>query len=381
MGKKLVGIGILVVVAILALFVSSMTPTALFTSQSESSIKIGWISDLTGSTAKYGSLVAAKIAVDEINAKGGINGKQIELIVEDGACNTKTALNAIHKLIDVDQVKFVLGGHCTPESVAIAPVVEENKVIMLASITTSPVLTPMGDYVFRTSPVGVVQSDLLSKIAVEEFNYKNIAIVFSQTDYARPIAERMQTGIKQLGANVVLYESFQQNTIDFHSLLVKVQQSKPDMIFVSSQNSDEAYQLLKQMKELNIKVAIFGNDQIYNTKAFGDSKLNEGVLTSGPAFDLNAPLTKEFVDKYNAAYHSSLPFGVWTAESYDAVHILANAISASGENPEKVKEYLYNVKDYKGASGSVTIDSNGDGVREYIVRIVKDGQLVPYELN
>jgi branched-chain amino acid transport system substrate-binding protein len=250
---------------------------------------------------------------------------------------------------------------------------------MLASVTTSPALSSMGDYVFRTSPVGVVQSDLLSKLAVNKFGFKKIAILFSQTDYARPIAKRMNDDAVDLGAEVVIYESFVQNTIDFRSILTKVQKANPNMVFISSQNSDEAYQILKQMKELDLNVAIFGNDQIYNLKAFKDSNLNEGALTSGPAFDPKNPQTKEFIEKYKSKYNSDLPFGVWTAESYDAVYILADAIKAVGEDSNKVKDYLYGVKDYAGASGKITIDSNGDGVREYIVRVIKEGELIPFE--
>ena len=390
MGKNVV-IGVVLAIIVVLVAFLGVSSTAFFSATGadgnsssvnaiqNDSIRIGWISDLSGPVAKYGSMEAGQMAVDEINAKGGINGKKIELIVEDGKCNPKAALDAVNKLIFADGVKFILGGHCSPESVTIAPLVEKNKVIMIASSTTSPLLTPMGDYVFRTSPISTVQADLDANIAINKYNYKTVAIIFAQTDYARPIAERMRDVFTQMGGKVLSFHTYQQNASDFRDILAKVAQEKPDFVFLSPQNSDEALQLLKQMKELNINSAIFGNEQLYNTKVFANSTLNEGVITSGPKYGPENQKTKEFIERYNARYGMDPPFGVWTAEAYDAVYLLAKAIEQEGENPDKVKDYLYTVKDYSGASGSITINSNGDGVREYVVRVIKNGKMVPLE--
>ncbi|MEI7960801.1 MAG: ABC transporter substrate-binding protein [archaeon] len=379
----MVGVGNKVGVAIIAivLLVSAgiflgVNSNALFAQEKQDTIKIGWISDLSGSGAKYGAYEAGLLAVEEINAKGGINGKKIELIVEDGKCNSKTAVDAMNKLVNIDKVKFVLGGHCSPETIAIAPLAEENKVIVLASISTSPVITSLGDYVFRTSPVSVIQSDLLANLAVTKLKKKKVAIIYSQTDYAKPIAEKMKERFPIEGGQVVLYEGFLQNSTDFRSILAKVQASGADLLFLSPQNSDEALNLLKQVKELNIQTQIFGNDQLYNVKVFGENRLNEGVIIGAPEYSKENALTKKFTDAFVAKYKSEPPFGIWTAESYDGVYLLAEGISKYGEDTDKVKEFIYSVKDWEGASGKITIDKNGDGVREYSLKLVKNGLLV-----
>jgi branched-chain amino acid transport system substrate-binding protein len=163
--KKLL-VGALLVIGLFVLTISGLSSTAFFGVQPENSIKIGWISDLSSATSKYGAYEAGMLAVNEINSNGGINGKKIELIVEDGKCDTKEAITAINKLINIDGVKFVLGGHCTAESMAIAPIVEQNKIIMLAAITSTPLLSDAGDYIFRTSSISTVQSDLMAKAAI-----------------------------------------------------------------------------------------------------------------------------------------------------------------------------------------------------------------------
>lgn len=121
---------------------------------------------MTGPLSKYGALQSAQLAEEDINAAIGINGHPLQLIDEDGKGDLKTALTAAMKLVDSDGVKFILGGHCTPESLAIAPFLEREKVIMLAAITSTPKLTSAGDYIFRVTPVSLRAPELIGGNAV-----------------------------------------------------------------------------------------------------------------------------------------------------------------------------------------------------------------------
>jgi len=379
MDKKIL-IGSLLVIGLFTIMFFGVTPTAFFTAQVENTIKIGWISDLSGSTAKYGSFEAGTLAVEEINANGGINGKKVELIVEDGKCDSKEAISAINKLISVDGVKFVLGGHCTTESMAIAPIVEKNKVIMLAAITSSPLLSSAGDYVFRTSSISTLQSSMLTKAAKDK-GLKKAAIIYIQTSYAEPIAKKMQESFTSLGGEVVLYEAFAKDTSDFRTILQKANSLGADLLFFSTQTPDEAYYLLKQVKELDLNQQVFGNDQFQNKTIFArDSSLQEGVIVAAPQMDLNFEKTKHFYEAYKLKYGKEVPFGFWTAESYDGVFIMAKLIEENRGDVEKVKQALYAL-DYSGASGRVQVDVNGDGVREYQLGTMHEGDIVPYSLN
>jgi branched-chain amino acid transport system substrate-binding protein len=344
----------------------------------DNSIRIGWISDLTGQASKYGSIEAARIAVDEINSAGGIKGRMIELIEEDGKCEATTALNAARKLIDVNKVDYILGGHCSTETITIAPVAEKKRVIMLASISTSPAITNLGDYVFRTSPISTQQSEIVARYAINN-NIKKVGVIYEIKDYPKPIADAFKKSFEELGGQVSVFDGFSPEENDFRSILSRMKEANVEAIFISPQAPEKASLIIKQINELGLNVKIFGNEQVGSKTtidAVGNSAI-EGLVFGEPKFDVNDPITKEFIEKYNSRYGTNgLPLGIWTAECYDAVHILADAIDASDDDVEKIKEYLYGVKKYVGASGSFSIDENGDGVREYKLKTIKEGKII-----
>jgi len=346
--------------------------------------KIGFIGAMTGPIAKYGSYEAVKLAVDDINNSGGINGQQLQLIAEDGKCDSKVAVDAMNKLVDVDQVKIVLGGHCTPESLAIAPIAESKNVLMLASITTSPALstfTNKGGYVIRTSPVSVIQAEIVSDYAYNKLSLRKMAVIHEQTDYARPIGEKMRDDFNQFGGNTVVFESYTPGTTDFRTVLTKVKSQGADSIYLSAQSPDAALNFMKQVKELGLdSLKLFGNDVAgIPANLQKEPALYEGFMLALPNFDTSTGKPNEFLNEYNAKYNTTeLPYGVWTAECYDAVKIIANEISKNGMDIAKIKDDLRGLKDYNGVSGTFSIGSNGDGIRQYEPKIVKNGKIEKY---
>jgi branched-chain amino acid transport system substrate-binding protein len=349
-----------------------------FNNSKSNTVKVGWISDLSGSTSKWQAYEAASLAVDDINSAGGINGKKLELIVEDGKCDAKTAVDAVNKLIYVDKMKIILGGHCSAESVAIAPIAEKNKVIMLASITSNPYLTTMGDYVFRTTSVSTAQAPVMSEYAYKNLTLRKMAIITAQADYPRPIAQKMKEEFTKLGGKVVLYEEFDTKTTDFRDILTKIKNSQADSVFLSVAAPDSSLNFMKQAKEIGLNVTYLGNEGA-GTPAIVEKNpdLYEGFIMAYPDFDLNDPKTKDMVDRFRQRYNSSLGYGIWTAETYDTVFITRDMIVKCGEvDTDCMKNFLYGIKDYHGVSGNITIDSNGDGVRVYTLKVVKNGNPV-----
>jgi branched-chain amino acid transport system substrate-binding protein len=341
------------------------------------SINIGFIGALTGPVAKYGSYEAVNLAVEEINANGGINGKKINMIYEDGACDPTKAAIAANKLINADNVKIILGGHCSSESLAIAPIIEENKILMLASITTNPFLTDKGDYVFRTSPISTVQSKIVADYAYNELDLRNMAIIYEKTDYAGPIAERLKKEFSLNGGNIEVFEGFTKDNTDFSAILSKIKNA--DSIFISVQSPDASMIIVKQLKEMNLDLQIFGNAAAISSYNVNEMpNLYEGAILAQPNYDESKENTKAFVQNYTKRYNVEvIPYGIWTAESYDAVYLIAEGIKQYGEDIEKLKEYLYSVKNYNGVSGNITIDEFGDGVREFVLMEIKNGKQVP----
>ena len=366
--------GIIIVIIVVLLIVSNVR------THKSDTIKIGYISAMTGPAAKYGAYEAGKLAMDDINKNGGINGKPLQVIFEDGKCDGATAVSAMNKLISVDKVDIVIGGHCSPESVAIAPVAEQNKVIMLASITTTPSLNNAGQYVFRTSPVSTIQSELTSQLAYK-LGLRKFAVVYEQTAYATPIAESLKTDFEKLGGTVLVYEGVTPGTTDYRTVLTKVKNSGADALLLSPQSPDSALYMMQQAKALGIKAKIFGNDVTSNQVSINKNKdLFEGLIVTLPDFDRTNPkifgFIKEYTDTYKAA---DLPYGVWTAETYDGVNIIADALKANGDDVNKIKTFLENdMNGYHGVSGTISIGKDHNGIRNYSLMIVKGGVVVSY---
>lgn len=361
--------------ALLLLF-SFLTLLSTLALAEDASIRVGWIGAITGPSAKYGAHQAVQVAVDEINASGGINGKKLVLIAEDGKCESKLAVAAAQKLIKFDKVKYILGGHCTPETAPIAPIAERNKVVLLAAITSSPKITNAGDYIFRVTTVSLQLADSLSKFAIENMNASSISILFEETDYAEPVAEHFKKRFKELGGKVDLYESFNPGTTDFRASLSRIKSRKSKFLYLGVQAQDTADLIIKQLNELQLDIQVFGNEMVGNAFAVSsDPDRFEGVIFAEPKFDKDRPKTKSLIKEFKKRYDfDGLPFGIFTAEAYDTPFVLKHAIETCGESPKQVKDCLYKVKNFDGASGQITIDENGDGVRDYLVKRIQNGQ-------
>ena len=362
------------IIFITVFFSNLINPNYLFSEE----IKIGWIGAITGTKASPNQWEAAQIAVEDINNNGGINGKNLKLIAEDSQCNGQMAVGAIKKLIDFEGVKIVIGGHCSPESVPMASIAEAKKVLMIAAITTTPKLTPLGDYVFRLSPRNTAGAELLNQYLKEKTEAKKLAVIYEQTDYAEPPAIHLGELFKtnSNGSETVSIESFTPGTTDFRTLLTKVKSKNPDYIYLGAQGNDTVKALISQIKELQINSNLCGNEIVGATTVLDTSLVphHSELIYAEPAFNLESSETKDFINKFSKKTgQSKLPFGIWTAEAYDAVMLTAKLIRENGVDPEKIKQELYKIHDYKGASGKIGFDKNGDGERVYNVKSVKDG--------
>lgn len=342
-------------------------------------VRVGWLGPMTGSIAKYGAYQAATIAEEDINREGGINGRPFKLIFEDGKGSGASAVSAVQKLLAVDKVQFIVGGHCTPESLPISSIVQQSGAVMLAAITSSPKLTSAGDNIFRITAVSTTGVDLLTKYIFSKSKAGTFGVVYEETDYALPLAMQFKNNLEAARGKIALYEGYLPGESDFRSLLTKIKSSHLDGLYLAVQSPDTAILIMQQMQQLGVSIPVFGNEIAGNAlHAYkGDSKLFEGLTFPEPEFDPDnlqvKHLRASFKEKFNL---DDLPFGFWTAEAYDAVRVMADAIKRCGNDVQAVKKCFYSIKNYQGASGSITIDSNGDGIRNYSVKKVQSGSII-----
>lgn len=293
------------------------------------------------------------------------------MIYEDGKCNAKDAASAGNKLINVDKVKYIIGGSCSGETLAITDLAESKKVIMLSPLSSSPDITNAGDYIFRDY---VNDNDAGKKVTKEMYKagIRKAALLNSLNDYSEGLASVFAKEFKKLGGEVVITESFAQGTTDFRSMISKIKAKKADGVVVFEYTTG-LVAFFKQKEELGLEALIYGAD------TFSDPAIIEGV---GAAFDgvryvvLKDSASNDFKTKLALkAGRDDLTVG--SPNAYDAVYILANAINAVGDDSTKVKEWLYQMPTYEGESGSIKFDSNGDLVSaEFSLYEVKDGQPV-----
>lgn len=328
--------------------------------KSSTTLSIGVAAPFTGDVASYGEKVkrASLLAEEEVNASNGIKGRRLRLILEDSRCDPATGVSVMKKLVNIDKVPVVLGETCSSVTLAMAPIAEKNKVVLLTPISSNYKITDAGDYVFRLAPSDALQGRLVAKW-IKELGYTKAAVLFVNNDYGVGLKDGFTKNFEGLGGKVVLAEGFPQGSRDFRTQLTKIKDAQVDVIFAPAY-PEESGQLLKQRKELKVLVPLIGTDPYHDPKIFElAGGAADGIMFmdvaggSGPGWD-------SFVKAYKAKY--GLEPDIVAAEAYDSVKVVAHVMSQAGFEPNKIKEGLYALKGYMGATGAIEFDKNGDNI-------------------
>jgi branched-chain amino acid transport system substrate-binding protein len=359
--KTVVGIAIMLGIVLVVTFGMSFNGNVV----SEETIKIGVVAPLTGGPAIWGqaSVNLIQIAVDEINSQGGVEGRQIELIVEDGLCKPQPAVTSAKKLIDIDGVKFLLGGHCSPETVGIVPIVDESGIFLLAGMTAADDAVSESDYAFRTSPPTIEQAEQVSNTAYYKYGFKRIALITEEAAYSRSFTKDIE---ETFPGDIVFELNYAPGERDFRGGLAKIKDLDVDAIWVSPQEPNAASRILKQMEELDmIETKLFGNIVFISGANYRVSGglLPSDAFTITPFVDPNDKESKVLQNKYLERYGEEIPYNLYyTTASYDATYMLVEAIRECGEDVSCVQNWFDEVEDWEGAAGDFTFKENGDPV-------------------
>lgn len=346
--------------------------------QLQGSYKIGIMMPLTGDAAAYGLAEGRgiKIALDEINSKG-VNGKKLEAIYEDSKCNPKDGNAAAQKLINVDEVKVIIGGACSGETLGAAPIAESNKVILISPTASSPDVTKAGDFIFRTYPSDAYAGVVASNYAYNDLKSRKAALITETTDYAQGLRRVFKENFAKLNGQIAADETYNPDDTDFRTQVTKVKSTDADIVYIVPQTPVKGILLLKQIKELGLKQTLLTAEVLIGKKVVVDNGADlEGMTGIDLKFDEKSPKAAALLAKYKQTSGEDPEFPSFIATAYDAVHLIADAIAKNGYDSEKIRDYLYAVKDYDGAAGKITMDQNGDPIMEYSVKQVKNGQLV-----
>lgn len=349
--------------------------------EKKTEIKIGSILPLTGGAGKYGedAKSAIELAVEEKNAQGGINGSLVTIVFEDDQTNPTQTVSAFRKLITVDKVPVVIGAMTSSSALAVAPIAEQNRIVLLSPSASAPALTNAGDFIFRNEVSdaygGVAQADRTwNKLGI-----KKVAIIYINNDYGVGVKDTFVQTFKTLGGEVVATESFEPDSQDFRTQLTRIKEKSPEAIFIVAYK--ESILILKQIKELGIKATLLSTP-VFEDREILDKAGNasEGVIYvyyGGFNPQSSDETIKKFVDAFKSKYNREP--GYYAALAYDATNIVLLAIEKGGTKSEDIKNALYQIKDFLGVTGKTTFDSNGDVTKPVILKMVKNGQFVQKE--
>lgn len=369
--------GIVVVAIVIIIVVVARTPaTGPTVDLPQGPIKIGVVLPLTGGAAAYGIPLrrSGELAVQEVNAAGGIAGHQVEVIWQDGKCDPKDATAAAQKLINIDGVKIIFGGACSSETLAMAPIAEEAKVILMSPSATSPDVTTAGAFIFRTSPSDAHAGAIAAQYAYNKMDAVKAAVISENKDYAQGLRRVFKENFTKLGGEVVADETYNPGDNDFRTQILKIKNAKPDVIYIVPQDPPPGLLIMKQLnargvtapKRLTAEVLI-GRNVVAENKT-----LMEGLTGIEPWFDEKGELAAALIKKYKDAYNEEQPFPSFQANMYSQFFLIKEAIEQYGLDTEKIRDWLYGVKEWKHALGSLTFDQNGD---------ITDPQGLPYSIK
>lgn len=362
------------------LLVLSVTLVLLNGNSDSSKVTIGAIMPLTGDVASYGIAIkqGVELAVQKINHEGGVNNLPIAVLYEDSRADPKEGVAVARKLISVNRVEVIIGAVASSVTLAVAPVAEQARVVLISAASSSPKITLAGDYVFRNYPSDELEGRLVAKFALEQ-KLLTAGVLTINNDYGMGLNKVFTEEYRAAGGEISVNEMYSEGTKDFRTLLAKVKQKNPQCIFVVGYGR-ELGTLIKQAKELGVSSQFLSTVNFYDAQSLESGGTGvEGVIFSSPVFDSKAvePAVLEFVAAFRKRFGKEPD--VWSAQGYDALLLVVEAMRTKGITSDSVKEGLYAIKDFPGVSGKTTFDNNGDVIKEARFLTVRNGAFAPYE--
>ena len=346
-------------------------------------IKVGVYVDLTGQTSSFGQSTknGIQLAVDEINAAGGVNGRKMTLIVEDDQGRTEQAKTVVEKLIKQDKVVAVLGEVASSNTLAAAPVAQEAKIPMITPSSTNPRVTQVGNYIFRVCFLDDFQGSSIAKFAANDLKGKTAAILGDvNSDYSKGLTEFFEKEFTKLGGKVVAKEAYTQTDPDFKGQLTKIRNLNPDVLYIPGYYGQVGI-IAKQARELGMNMPLLGGDGWDSPElwSLGGDALKNSYITNHYSADDPNPVIQNFVKSYKAKYNNVAPDSL-AALAYDSAKVLADAIKrAGGTDSTKLRDAINATKDFAGVTGSISINAERNAVKPAVVLEVNPAtkQLLP----
>lgn len=350
----------------------------LFGAGSTEPIKVGQYASLTGKEASFGqsSHKGVVLAVEELNARGGILGRPVEFLVEDIQSKAGESATAVKKLIARDGVVAVLGGNASTNSLEAAPICQAAHIPMIAISSTNPKVTAMGTYIFRACFIDPFQGAVLAKFARTTLHAQRVALLTSvSAPYSVGLSRVFRERFTSAGGEIIAEQKYTEGDKDFRAQLTAIKALQPDAIAATGYYTEAAL-ICQQARDLGINVPIFGGDgwEAPQLIELGGKAVEGTYYSTHYSAESPAPEVRAFIQKFQARYDGETPDAV-AALGYDAMMLLADAIIRAGTTTgPMVRDALAATKDFSGITGRTTIDADRNTSKPAIILMVKDGR-------
>jgi branched-chain amino acid transport system substrate-binding protein len=338
-------------------------------------LRLGATYPMTGPGSQYGtySKQGTDLAVAEINAKGGIKGSALEVILEDHQANPQVGVSAYRKLVTVDQVPLVLTLFVNV-GFAQVTVADQTKTVFFTPGIVHPGITQKSQWVFRTAISAKEEAVIMAELATKRLNLKRVAVMAMQNETGVLGTEAFTQITEKLGGKVAAVQTYPIGGTDFRAQLTRLKGANPDGLYQIGR-ADEMGLILKQAAELGLQVQHLANVGIEVPQTLQTAgAAAEGLIYTSGAIDPKAGA--QFVEMFRKRYGTDPE--IWSALFYEAVHLIARAIETDGYSAEGIRNGLLKIRDFPSPTGRVTILPSREAQRDLIFKTIRNGKFVPY---
>jgi branched-chain amino acid transport system substrate-binding protein len=333
---------------------------------------------LTGDQAAFGTstVQGARIAADEINAAGGIDGRKIQLLIEDDQGRPEEAATVVTKLITGSNVVALIGENSSNQSLAAAPIAQSNGVPMISPSSTNPAVTEKGEYIFRVCFTDPYQGKALAVFVRKNLNLDNAAIlVDKKNDYSVGLAGVFRKEFEGAGGKIVLEQSYNGGDSEFRPQLTAIRAANPKVVFIPGFYT-EVGQIAIQARDLGITVPLVGGDGWDSPTVIqiGGRSVEGSYFSDHYFVGDTRPVVQKFVTEYEKR-HGKKPEAT-AALGYDAVYIFAQAAKRAGSlDRKKIRDEIAATKDYQGVSGTITMGPDRNPIKPVAMIKIENGRM------
>jgi len=354
---------------------------SLSTVNAADEVVVGSVTPLSGKLAVYGEgfQQAMLLALEEVNAAGGINGKPMRILYEDNNSTAKDSVSAIQKLITVHKLPVIFGPAASSNFLAVCPIAQENETILIGAESAAAEISKCGDYVFRVFPSDELQGKGASELALS-LGYKEVVLTYINNDWGVGLGKVFKENFLKAGGKILDEFSHDEGKTDYRSEILRIKKHNPKAA-VNLTYIKEGATMLKQAYETGLEVQWLMGSASKSPKLVElAGEAAEGIIGTYPTFSQETPQYKHFKEAWEKKYPGK-KIPIFGEYNYDMVHLTAKALKAAKSmSAADIREALIEAgKGYVGTTGDKTFDENGDVGAQYGKWTVKSGKIEDYK--